>query len=110
MLDVVGIKDYICQGTENFYDWNKGTAPIMTLWETCKAFMRGQLIAFKSSRDKRRELVRAKAMSMIRELEGELKWKVSKEGMAHLQLAHAELKLLDAHQIAREILYGKTSI
>lgn len=107
LLEVTGIDKYIHQGFENFYEWNKGTVPTITLWETCKVFMRGHLITFRAVRDERRDLERVKIMDTIKELELEIKRRGSQEKVACLQLAYDELKLIDAGLIAWEILYSK---
>lgn len=35
------------------YSWNQGTAAKTVVWDTCKAYVRGLIIAFKAYREKK---------------------------------------------------------
>lgn len=86
---------------------NCGSVDGDIVWDACKAFLRGKLIAFKAYKDKINNLRRNNLLLNIRDLERDLKQNPQQEKIEQLQIVYDELKLLDAHKIMQEVLYGK---
>lgn len=82
-LNVLVWKDIL-----EFYSLNRGSARTPILWDTCKAFLRGKLIAFKMFRDREKGWVRPHLVSEISRLEKDLKQNPLTHNVKHLQVVY----------------------
>lgn len=93
-----------------FYTWNQDTAGKTFVWDTCKVYFRGQIMAFKAHRVKERNQVRTEIITKIHELEVDMKRVLEREKAEDLHRAYDVLKLVDADKIAQELLYAEQTI
>lgn len=77
------------------------------MWDTFKAFIRGILISFKADINKHWKLSRDMLLKGIIRLEEQNKQQVTREKTENLKQAYDKLKILDAHVIAKDLLYAK---
>lgn len=106
MLETPGAPDKLQADILEFYNWNKGSSKVTILWDACKAFLRGKLIALKAFRDKEKNSARVKLKLEIERLESETKQDPVSNNVKPLDATYDALKLLDA----QEILSGKQKL
>lgn len=77
----------------------------MVVWDTCKSYIRGRLLAFWAFQKKKRDLERVALTLLAQTLEKDLKQFPVHDVKLKFQLVYDEMKILDAYQIAQEVLY-----
>lgn len=73
LLEVPGSVENIDKETREFLQWNKGSASVITVWETFKLFICKILIACKIARDQERNKSQEELKQKLNELESKNK-------------------------------------
>lgn len=104
LLESPGLANLVENKIDSFFVNNRGSASSEMVWESFQAYFRGILISFKAYKDKARSVTRATLLNGIQELKGSNKMCVTAKNTRLLQEAYSSLKMLDAKEIAQEML------
>lgn len=90
-----------------FFIINNGSSSVELVWDSFKSYVRGILILYKEYWDKSRGLHRVKLLQNIQRWEDLNKVQVTLEITQCLKKPYEDLKVLDAREIAQEMLYSQ---
>lgn len=106
LLEAKGLKEVISVGIKDFFDINLGSTNLITVWETFKAYIRGEFIPQTAFRNKLMAKTRMEMVQRIKNLEQEHKQMGGQDNWALLQKEMDDLRMLDEHIAAADIMYA----